>query len=251
LQSAEAPHHRSIRPACVARAFLRRDPAAARIAWSVERAMSSYPDHDWLSPLAGESLGDFHLTHQIDADLSQRAIDARTDPATRDALFVLLAFKINRFCSRFRRWNLRPWEFEDVRQEAYLAFIDILNGWQPVPSRDVPSGFGYYFMRAFPLRLTDRVRRILRTRRNRPVPTSWSDADDERLDPAEMERDIETLTAIIELSENLDAADARILLLRTTDDLTADEIADQAGVSRRTYYRRWNAIAATIRREAG
>ncbi|HEX5167273.1 MAG TPA: sigma-70 family RNA polymerase sigma factor [Thermomicrobiales bacterium] len=213
--------------------------------------MSSYPTHDWLSPLAVESLGDFHLTRQIDADLSQRALDAAGDPAARDALFNLLAFKINRFCSRFRRWNLRPWEFEDVRQEAYLAFVDVLNGWQPVPGREVPAGFGYYFMRVYPLRLTDRVRRILRTKRNRPATTSLTDADVDRRDPAEMERDIETLASIIQLSEGLDAADARILLLRTTDDLSPDEIAAQAGVSRRTYFRRWNGIAATIRREAG
>jgi RNA polymerase sigma factor (sigma-70 family) len=213
--------------------------------------MSSYLDYDWLSPLAGESLGDFPLTRQIDADLSQRALAAAGDPAARDALFNLLAFKVNRFCSRFRRWNLRPWEFEDVRQEAYLAFVDILNGWQPTPGRDEPAGFGFYFMRVYPLRLTDRVRRILRTKRNRPAPTSWGEADDERPDPAEMERDIETLAAIIELSANLDAADARILLLRTADDLSPDEIAAQTGISRRTYYRRWNAIAATIRREAG
>lgn len=213
--------------------------------------MSTYPSDDWLSPLAGESLGDFALTREIDADLSWQALLARDDPAVRDALFGLLAFKINRFCSRFRRWNLRPWEIDDVRQEAYLAFIEVLNGWRPIPGASVPAGFGYYFMRVYPLRLNDRVRLIVRTRRDRLTPSTWSESDDDRLDPGEMERDIETLAFVIELSAQLDAADARILLLRTADDLAPDEIAARTGISRRTFYRRWKGIADTIRREAG
>lgn len=213
--------------------------------------MSSFPSHDWLSPMAGESLGDFTLTPALDADLSRRALLVGGDPAARDALFGLLAFKVNRFCSRFRRWNLRPWEIDDVRQEAYLAFVDVLNGWRPIPGSDAPAGFGFYFMRVYPLRLTDRVRRVVLTRRDRPSPTAWSESDDGRRDPAAMEREIETLAFIIELSAKLDATDARIMLLRTTEDLTPDEIAAQAGVSRRTFYRRWRGIAATIRRDVG
>lgn len=231
--------------------ILRRDLAAARTARSVERTMSIYPSHDWLSPLAGDSLGDFALNREIDADLSRRALVARGDPALRDALFHLLAFKINRFCSRFRRWNLRPWEIDDVRQEAYLAFVDVLIGWRPIAGAGGPVGFGFYFMRVYPLRLTDRVRRVVRTRRDRLTPATWSESRDDRLDPAAMERDIEALAFIIEMSARLDAADAQILLLRTADDLDPDEIAARTGISRRTFYRRWKGIAATIRRETG
>ncbi|MDQ3549241.1 MAG: sigma-70 family RNA polymerase sigma factor [Chloroflexota bacterium] len=213
--------------------------------------MSTYPSHDWLSLLASESLGDFALTADIDADLSRRALLARDDRAARDNLFVLLAFKINRFCSRFRRWNLRPWEIDDVRQEAYLAFIDIVNGWRPIPGGDTPAGFSFYFMRVYPLRLTDRVRHVVQTRRDRPSTVAWSEDADDRPDPCAMERDIETVAFIIEMSARLDTADARILLLRANDDLPPDEVAAQAGVSRRTFYRRWKGIAATIRREVG
>jgi RNA polymerase sigma factor (sigma-70 family) len=213
--------------------------------------MFTNPSRDWLSLLSADSLGDFALTHHLDADLSRRALLARDDPAGRDALFGLLAFKINRFCSRFRRWNLRPWEIDDVRQETYLAFVDVLNGWRPIPGADEPAGFGFYFMRVYPLRLTDRVRLIVRTRRDRPSPAAWDAAGDERSDPAEMERDIETLAFIIQMSARLNVADARILLLRTADDLAPEDIAAKAGISRRTFYRRWKVIADTIRREAG
>lgn len=213
--------------------------------------MSTCPSHDWLSPMTHQSLGDFALTPQIDTDLSHRALLARDDPAARDDLFRLLAFKINRFCSRFRRWNLRPWEIDDVRQEAYLAFVDVVNGWRPIPVGDAPAGFCFYFLRVYPMRLTDRVRRIVRTRRERPPATSWSEADDNRPDPAAMERDIETLSFIIDMSARLDATDARILLLRTADGLLPREVASREGISRRTFYRRWKGIAATIGREVG
>jgi len=213
--------------------------------------MSIYLTHDWLSPLSRESLGDFALTPEIDADLSSRALRSQHDPAERDVLFSLLAMKINRFCARFRRWNLRPWEIDDVRQEAYVTFVDVLNGWRPIPGTDSPSGFSYYFMRVYPGRLNDRVVGIVGTRRGRPTPSAWHEERDDRVDPDEMERDIETLAYIMDLSASLDAANAKILLLRAADDLTPDDIAAQTGISRRTYYRRWQGIADTIRREAG
>lgn len=213
--------------------------------------MSTYPTNDWLSSLSDESLGDFALTPEIDADLSCRALRAQREPAERDILFNLLALKINRFCARFRRWNLRPWEIDDVRQEAYVTFVDVLNGWRPITSDGAPSGFSYYFMRAYPGRLNDKVVSIVGTRRGRPTPATWHEERDDRIDPAEMERDIEMLAYIMELSASLDAANARILLLRTADDLTPDDIAARTGISRRTYYRRWKRIAATISREAG
>jgi DNA-directed RNA polymerase specialized sigma24 family protein len=106
-------------------------------------------------------------------------------------------------------------------------------------------------MRVYPGRLNDRVVGIVGTRRGRPAPAAWREERDERTDPTEMERDIETLAYIMDLSASLDAASARILLLRTTDYLTPDDIAARTGISRRTYYRRWKGIADTIRREAG
>ncbi len=213
--------------------------------------MATHLTHDWLSSLARESLGDFALTPEIDADLSHRALRSQRDPAERDALFRLLSMKINRFFSRFRRWNLRPWEIDDVRQEAYITCVDVLNGWRPAPGDEAPAGFSYYFMRVYPGRLNDRVVGIIGTRRGRPIPAAWREERDERIDPNEMERDIETLAYIMDLSANLDAANARILLLRTADGLTPDDIAARTGISRRTYYRRWKGIADKIRREAG
>jgi DNA-directed RNA polymerase specialized sigma24 family protein len=216
----------------------------------VERTMYTRAHEDWLTTLARESLGDFTLTRQLDADLSDQAMRAKSDPDARDALFRLLSWKINRFCSRFRRWNLRPWEFEDVRQEAYLTFVSVLNGWRPIPGTDQPTGFGFYFLRVFPLRLSDRVVRITGTRRNRLNPTTWDSERDNRLDPDDLERDVASLAFIIELSARLDPTDARIVALRAVD-LAPETIAAETGISRRTFYRRWKGIADTIRREAG
>jgi DNA-directed RNA polymerase specialized sigma24 family protein len=208
------------------------------------------PYEDWLTTLSRDSLGDFTLTRQLDAELSCQALRAKEDAAARDALFRLLSWKINRFSSRFRRWNLRPWEFDDVRQETYLTFVSVLDGWRPMPGVDEPAGFGFYFLRVFPLRLSDRVVRITGTRRNRLNPTAWNPEHDNRQTPDEMERDVEALAFIIELSERLDPLDARIVLLRAGD-RSPDAISTETGISRRTFYRRWKGIADTIRRETG
>jgi len=212
--------------------------------------MMNHHTDDWLTTLSRASLGDFTLTPLLDADLSARAIRAKSDPNERDALFQMLAWKISRFCARYRRWQLDPWEFDDVRQEAYLTFVAVLHGWQQSSSVNPPAGFGFYFMRVFPLRLTDRVIRIVGTRRNRPRPTTWDAERDARVEPSEMERDVETLAYIIQLSARLDPADARLVALRSSGASSAT-IATEVGISQRTFFRRWKAIADTIRREAG
>src|SRR4051812_7392829 len=95
--------------------------------------------HDWLTDLARRSLGDFDLTPEIDADLSRRALAARTDPDERNALFVLLAYKVRRFSMRFMRWHLAPWEPADVLQETWLTFVELLESWTPLQSPSCPA----------------------------------------------------------------------------------------------------------------
>jgi RNA polymerase sigma factor (sigma-70 family) len=203
--------------------------------------------HDWLATLARDSLGDFELTPEIDADLSLRAVRAWTDHAEREALFRLLALKVRRFCARYRRWNLGPWEFADVLQETWLVYVDILMAWRPLPGSSRPAGFGYYALRVFPLRLTDRVVAMTGSRRDRPRPVVWNAELDVRLDPSDMERDVETAAFILAVAEQLDARDARILRLRAADHRSVDAIACDAGVSRRTLHRRWRHIARVVR----
>jgi DNA-directed RNA polymerase specialized sigma24 family protein len=204
---------------------------------------------DWLAALAQESLGDFELTTEIDTDLSIRAVAARHDSVARDQLFALLAFKLRRFCTRFHRWNLDPWEFEDVLQESYLVFVDLLASWRPLEGAPEPAGFGYYVFRVFPLRLTDHVNALVRTRRDRLTPISWAPEIDLRLDPTSPESDASTAAIMAAVCGRLNAVDATIFRLRSTTEQRPETIARIAGVSRRTLYRRWGEIVRIAREE--
>jgi DNA-directed RNA polymerase specialized sigma24 family protein len=205
----------------------------------------------WLSELAKCSLGDFELTTEIDADLSLRAIAARADPAERDALFTLLAMKIDRFSARFRRWSLFPWEQADVTQETYLVFVALLDSWRPLEGNGGPAGFGYYFVQVFPRRLADRINALVETRKRHgaAVPLPWVPEADERPAPGEMEDDAETAAMIAAICGRLNAADAVVFRLSAHTELERGNIASFAGISRRTLYRRWPEIVSIAREE--
>jgi len=205
----------------------------------------------WLSELARHSLGDFELTPEIDADLSCRAVTARDDRAERDALFVLLAMKMHRFCSRFRRWSLFPWELADVTQETYLVFVTLLESWQPLEGNGGPAGFGYYFVQVFPRRLSDRVNALVETRKRHgaALPLQYVPETDERTAPGKLEEEAETAAIIAAICGRLNAADAMVFQLAATTELPRDNIASFANISRRTLYRRWPEIVSIAREE--
>jgi RNA polymerase sigma factor (sigma-70 family) len=166
-------------------------------------------------------------------------------------LFFLLSMKVNRFASRFRRWTLDPWEFDDVLQEAYLAFDDLLRTWQPLEGNGGPAGFGFYFLRVFPLRLHDRVLAMTRTRSDQPLVLPWQEAIDLRPDPVDRQSDAETALILAEICGHLNAVDEAILRCRVADTSDVSTIAMRVGVSRRTLYRRWGRIIAIARNEWG
>jgi DNA-directed RNA polymerase specialized sigma24 family protein len=211
----------------------------------------SLTTRDWLGALARHSLGDFDLTRALDADLSARAVAARTDERVRDDLFVALAMKARRFCVRFQRWNLHPYAMADVYQEAYLAYLDVLRAWRPLTTapHDTPAGFGYYFFAVYPRRLADRVRALQRPRRHQPDPLPWQPEIDIRVDSADPAGDVETAAIMAAICGRLNAADATLFQLRSSGALSIDDAAQQAGISRRTLYRRWPEIARIAREE--
>lgn len=203
----------------------------------------------WLDTLSELSLGDFEMSPDLDAKLSALALRARTDRVACEELFVLLAFKTARFCRRFRGWSLAPWTYDDIVQEAFLAFDDLLRVWKPIDSTHGPAGFGFYYLRVYPLRLTDRVRAILRTRRDAPTILPWDPGIDVRHEPGNPLSDIETQDILQRICGHLNAADATILLGRVAGNDDMNVVAAAAGVSRRTLYRRWKKIAAIAERE--
>ncbi|HUG16544.1 MAG TPA: hypothetical protein VMM78_16180 [Thermomicrobiales bacterium] len=205
---------------------------------------------DWLTGYELQSLGDFELTPGLDRDLSRRALAARRDPGARDELFIMLATKIARFSNRLRRWTAPTWELDDVFQETFIAFDDVITDWRPLDRDGPPSGFGYYFLSVFAYRLRDRVTALgdprWASRSSAPLASvvdSLPGDDDVALNA--------TTTALLEqICGRLNATDAAILRHRAAG-LEFDTVQLRGSgitASRRTVYRRWRRIV-TIARE--
>jgi DNA-directed RNA polymerase specialized sigma24 family protein len=201
----------------------------------------------WLATASHAVPDDQELTGELDASLSARALLARHDAAERDALLFSLAGKVQCFATRFRRWNLAPWTYDDVLQESYLAFVETLDAWRPIVVDGRPTGFGRYFLRTFPYRLTDRVRRMLGVGRGRaPVGALPRDID-EWPDPFAFEPHLHTLVLLDTVRERLTDRDGLIVYLRVLADATPEQIAVRVAASERTVRRRWSRITPLLR----
>jgi DNA-directed RNA polymerase specialized sigma24 family protein len=208
----------------------------------------------WIDTLLPNSLGNFEMTAEIDHDLTRRALAARDDLTERDALFTLLAAKTARFAARFSRWSLRPWEYDDVLQECWLAFDDLLRTWQPLDSSHGPAGFGYYYLRVFPNRLYDRTTTMLYERRGTPLTLPWDPRLNDRPDPDNVLSEVVSAALLTDLCGRLNAVDSTLLLRKIDSYRETQQVAAAAGISRRTFYRRWShivSIARELLREAG
>ena len=194
---------------------------------------------DWPQAFARASLGDFELTPALDAELSARALQARGDSDARDALFLELAGKTTRFAGRFERWNLQPFEHDDVLQESYLAFLDTLRGWRPI-DHATPTGFGAWFLSVYPRRLARRVARLA-GRRLAMLP--FLPEADIRPDPDASEAGVIDAMVWDALLTQLRPRDRAIARLRARG-VPAAEIATATGISRRGVHRRLAVIAA-------
>lgn len=207
--------------------------------------------HDWLMLLAQHSLGDIEIIPDFDLRLSQAALRAQQDAHLRDDLLRQLAFKVARYCSRYRSRNLDPWTYDDVIQEAYLAWVEVLDDWVPLESSDGPAGFGYYFLRVFPLRLASRVRTMLR---HTSIEQTDETAALDGTDPLDVENDVIIDRVMAEICGHLNSLDQQIFRLTVDDDLSVSHIAKVIEIDRRTIQRHWPKIISIARRhlrEAG
>ncbi len=189
------------------------------------------------TPLQVDSLGDFDLTPELDASLSALAIQAKTDPTARNTLYTALAFKITRFVRRYRYHDrLVICDVDDVAQEAFLVFCDLVRSWPGEES------FPGYFLSRFPWRLTRAVDVIERGwSASRLLPLASLGETAPPLDPAD-------LFTLAEIGAGLCPRDRAVLELYIGHDLRLNEVARVLGVHRRTVARAWQRITRELRR---
>ena len=211
-----------------------------------------FPAPAWLNTLVQQSLGDFELTPDLDRVLSTRALQAQTDRAARDELLTMLAYKVARFHLRALRRarafsGVQP-DADDLAQEAWLVFVEVLTGWKPLPG-PVPRGFSFYFLRVFPLRLQDRVTAAQRAARMTTSSVPLDLVVDEELGPLrnDLELDVQTALLLQEIAARIDPADLRLVLVHRARPHGSPHPSCDSGMSRRTYYRRLAHITSRLR----
>ncbi|HUZ02253.1 MAG TPA: sigma-70 family RNA polymerase sigma factor [Thermomicrobiaceae bacterium] len=195
-----------------------------------------------------ESLGDFDPTPDLDARLNTLALRARTDPAARNALYAALSFKIARFVRhyRYRVERLHACDLEDIAQEGFIVFCDLVQSW---PGQE--SFLGYFFSR-FPWRLAraiDQLERGWPADRLQPLPVPG----DATPDMPRMPRILHTppdpadLFLLSELGAGLDPRSRSVLELHIGYGLHLSEIARLLGIRQRAMYSLWDHLLAELR----
>lgn len=172
--------------------------------------------------------------------LRPTALRARAGcPAARDALYLALHPKLERFIRRVRvpmfgddRTGI--WDRDDVEQEAFLVFIELLDQWE------TERPFGRYVLSTFPWRLRDAIYRGI-GRRGVPTRMGLVSIDDTAWlhDGSAAAAEATVLLGI--LAERLPALQAEILRRHIRDGDTLTTIARDLDLSRRTVTRQWRA----------
>jgi len=186
------------------------------------------------------------VTPDLDRTLTALARRARDgDRDARDALYRALGPKIDRFVARYR-WAARaaggperngaPWDLDDVAQEAFPAFVDLLADYGG------ERAFLPYFLAAFPWRLRDAWHRLQAPARRVAAALP---SDDLREDPSAVAEEARVLLAT--LAADLAEPDATILRLRVGEGISLPAIALHLGLSRTTVARRWERLRAWLR----
>jgi RNA polymerase sigma factor (sigma-70 family) len=184
------------------------------------------------------SLGDFNATPELDELLGALARRARHDPSARNALYGLLDYKIARFARRYhyRDHPVNAWSIDDVGQEAFLVFCEIVERW---PGER--SFLGYFFSR-FPWRLSRRVKLLERGwERLHTIPfEAVFDADQ----PDQAAADALMLA---DIGAGRGARDRTLLELRGAQGMTARDTARVMHIHPRHVQRLWSRLIDDLR----
>gem|GEM_PF-1042720 len=185
------------------------------------------------------------VSPELDARMVALARRAQAgDRAARDRLYALFAPRIARHARRFAGdgWRLDPaWDGDDLLQEGYLVFIDLVASWPGGPS------FAAYALGYLPWRLRNAVRRLNGPRpRAFPAPAAaLAELADHSAEAAEAIVLLETVAAA------LPTPDGEVLLWRVRDGEAVGVIAARLGISRRTVSRSWHRTITTLRGSLG
>lgn len=184
------------------------------------------------------SLGDFNATPELDQVLGALARRARHDPAARNALYGLLDFKIARFARRYhyRDHPVNAWNIDDVGQEAFLVFCEIVERW---PGER--SFLGFFFSR-FPWRLSRRMKNL-----ERDWPRLHALPFEAIFQPDESDQDVTDAFLLVDVGVSRDARDRTLLELRAAHGLTAREAAHILHIHPRHVQRLWSRIIEDLR----
>jgi RNA polymerase sigma factor (sigma-70 family) len=168
------------------------------------------------------------------------------DWAARDALHAAFEPKLMRFVRRIRvpfapgGTAVGIWERDDVMQESYLVFVDLVANWTP----GIP--FGRYVLANFPWRLRDAIHRGI-GKRNLPPRSFGITPEEQAAVPDDTAIAAEHLALIDVLGWSLEPPLDAVFHLRLVDQLTMQEIADRLGVSKRSASRHWRNVLVRLR----
>jgi DNA-directed RNA polymerase specialized sigma24 family protein len=197
-----------------------------------------FPARNWLLPVAPPTE---HVTPEIGRFFQDAAEAALAgDLLARDALFAAFLPRSERSIRRVQRlWSEQIREAaiepEDIAQEAYLVFVDLLDCWSPdEPIAAHLSGQFYW-------RLNDAMRIWRKPSPVRLAALAVVPADDHVLD-------VETRALVDEVTANLAPEITQMLLWRVSERLTFPQMAKRAGVSTRTVRRRWDQLVLELAR---
>ena len=169
--------------------------------------------------------------------VAREALAAKAgDRAARNALFDTFRPEMARFVARYtgRAYESAAWGLEDVHQESFLVFVEVLGSWPG------SGDFVAYFYAVFPKRLATAVRRLDGSQPwiRYGIAVEGSDDPSQRLESRAMLNDFVGLLSPLE---------RRILALHAWESLALPDVARHAGLSLDDTRRHWRRIRRMAR----
>lgn len=174
----------------------------------------------------------------IDRMLSDLARSRKADdPEIRNALFIAYAPRLQRILLRLWYRNLYEFgcELDDLEQELYLIFANLLERWSGKGSLSA------YVHGALPWRMYDAARRL--APRDRPL----GDRPVSSLNSDESSSAEEAIALLEDLAATLSPFDRELLLRHVRDGESLATIARARGLSHRTMRRAWLRLQEHLR----